>query len=170
MSGLDRRGRPVRRRAAAVSVLAGLLVLALVPSVAQAHRMSMGRATKAAKAVAIAGADQLHGSTLDDGGVVNVAEYAWGNCRRRSVHRFVCAIGAMGTINYASGAVSDFACARRISVAYGNHRSRRLRLGLVGDPVCEVTPRAAAGRARPSSARGAAAKRAVSGAFERALR
>ena len=96
MSGPDRRGRPARRRSAAVSVLAGLLVLALAPSAAQAHRMSKGTATKAARGAAVTVANALHGRTIE-GGVIAVEAVAAGDCRRRSVHRFNCLMGHAGT-------------------------------------------------------------------------
>ncbi|MDP8943496.1 MAG: hypothetical protein M3N16_05185 [Actinomycetota bacterium] len=73
-----------------------LVVLALAPSAAHAHRLSPGKALKAAKAVALDVAHGLDGQTLEDGVVIHVEEVAAGACKRRSVHRFNCLIGHGG--------------------------------------------------------------------------
>lgn len=165
MSSIESGRRPALGRVGAMCLIAGLLALA--PSAAQAHVMSKGKATSTARAVSAVSAQELDGTTLTDGAVVSVTDYAWGRCTRRNAHRFLCLIGVQGTITHPTGAVADFACIRQISVSHRNHRSRRVTVGFVGEPACEVAPRAAAARAHSSSAQ-AALERAVARAFDRA--
>ena len=139
--------RAARRLACRLAVVTGLLMLG--PAAAEAHVMSKGTATHAAKAEALREANALRGVTLDDDdGVAAVEKYGWGGCARRAAHRFLCLIDNEGTIAYSDGTVVDYACGQRVWVTYRTHGSRRPSVGAVAERTCVAEPEGGAADGR----------------------
>ena len=105
----------MRRMLLLLTVSAMMVMVAVLPSVASAHVMSVGKAKQ-------------YALTYVKRQVPGAAGYGTGQCVRQSYHGFRCSIA----VRDGNGRT----CANRVLVRYVSARSYRIRVSELGNAVC----------------------------------
>jgi len=106
----------MRRMLLLLTVSAMMVMIAVLPSVASAHTMSVGKAKQAALRYV---KQQVPGA----------AAYGSGQCIRQSAHGLRCTIAVQDG--------NGRTCANRVLVRYVSPRSYRIRVSELGNAVCD---------------------------------